>query len=131
MKVVAATLAAIALITGCQGDETLRAYGAADRIWTLKELNGAPFTASATLTFPQVGEIAGVAPCNGYSATMTAPYPWFEAGPIAATRRSCPDLAAETAFLKALTEATLAEVADDTLILSNPDGLTMVFGASD
>jgi heat shock protein HslJ len=58
---------------------------------------------------------------------MAAPYPWFEAGDIAVTRRACPDLAAETAFFDALADMTLAEVAGDALILSTPDGREMVF----
>ena len=127
MKVLAlAALAALSL-AACRGDETVRAYGAADQVWTLSEIDGTPFDASATLTFPDAGRIAGAAPCNRYSADMTVPYPWFEAGPIAATRRACPELAAETAFLTALGQATLAEVAGETLILSNPEGLNMVF----
>ncbi|AXI45068.1 META domain-containing protein [Sulfitobacter sp. SK012] len=127
----AAALISAAVLGACQGDETVRAYGADDQIWTLTELNGEPFNAKATLLFPEPGSIAGDAPCNSYTATMSAPYPWFEAGPIAATRRACPDLATESVFLAALSAASLSEVAGDTLILSNPDGLSMVFTATD
>lgn len=116
-------------VTACKNDETVRAYGAADKEWRLIELNEKPFNASATLTFPEVNRIAGNAPCNGYSASMSVPYPWFEAGPIAATKRACPDLAAESAFFNALGAATLSEVLGNTLILSNPEGLNMVFTA--
>jgi heat shock protein HslJ len=62
---------------------------------------------------------------------MTVPYPWFDAGPIASTRLACPALDAEVAFFAALGQATLIEVGGDTLILSNPDGLKMVFTAAD
>ncbi len=117
--------------SACRGDETIRAYGAAGQTWALKELNGDAFTASATLTFPKPGRIAGKGPCNSYTASLTAPYPWFETGAIAATRSFCPNLADETVFLSALSRATLSEVAGSTLILSNPDGLNMVFIASD
>lgn len=115
------------LIAACRQDESVRAYGAADKEWQLIELDGKPFDAKATLTFPEVGRIAGQAPCNRYSGSMTVPYPWFKAGPIAATKRACPDLASETAFFSALDAATLSEVLNDTLILSNTDGLSMVF----
>jgi len=35
-----------AALSLCQGDETLRAYGAADKTWQLTELNGTPVTTS-------------------------------------------------------------------------------------
>lgn len=124
-------LAALSGLSQCQSDETIRAYGGGDKTWRLVELNNAPFKGRATLTFPEAGKIAGEAPCNRYSATMTVPYPWFEAGPIAATRRACPDLAAEAAFLKALEAATISDVLGDTLILSDDTGPTLVFKAAD
>lgn len=113
--------------TACSGDETLRAYGGADKVWTLMELDGIPFDARATLTFPKPGQMAGHAPCNRYTGTMTAPYPWFEAGPLAATRMACPDLIAETAYFEALGAMITSEVAGDTLILGTGDGRRMVF----
>ncbi|TMM52987.1 META domain-containing protein [Sulfitobacter sabulilitoris] len=111
---------------GC-ADETVTAYGAADKTWRLTELSGQPFSANATLTFPARGKIAGSAPCNRYTADMTVPYPWFETGPIAATRRACPDLDAESLYFDTLRAMTLSEVLGDTLILSTPGGAHMVF----
>lgn len=116
-------------LAACRDDESVRAYGAADKEWQLVELGGEPFNAQATLTFPEAGRIAGSAPCNTYSGPMTVPYPWFEVGAITTTKRACPDLASEAAFFAALKTATLSEVLGDTLILSNPDGLSMVFTA--
>ncbi|MEQ6249065.1 META domain-containing protein [Sulfitobacter sp. HNIBRBA3233] len=130
MKPALALMACLALIA-CQGDETVRAYGGADRVWTLKELNGSTFGARATLTFPEPGEIGGEAPCNRFFGAMEAPYPWFETGAIGSTRMACPDIEAENAYLAALDAATLAEVSGDTLILSNTTGLVMVFEATD
>ena len=122
-------LLAIALLatTACRGDETLRAYGAADRIWTLVELDGKPFTARASIEFPEAGKIAGQAPCNRYFADLTVPYPWFETGPIGATKMACPDLDAEAQFFEALDTMSLSEVLNNTLILSTPEGREMVF----
>lgn len=131
MKVLITCALLLASLTACRGDETVRAYGGADQIWTLKELNGASFPANATLTFPKEGEIAGQGPCNRYFGAMTAPYPWFDAGPIGSTRMACPNLESETTFLTALEAATLSEVAGNTLILSNTDGLEMVFKGTD
>ena len=128
MRPVALLLTAAAL-QACQKDETVRAYGGGDRLWVLTEIDDTPFPARATLRFPEPGLIAGEAPCNSYRAEMTVPYPWFEAGPIIATRRGCADLAAETRFLEALGRASLSEVAGDVLLLTDPDGLVMVFRA--
>lgn len=119
-------LASYVLIASA-ADETLRAYGGKNHVWTLAELNGAPFQATATLTFPQAGVIAGNGPCNLYHGTLTVPYPWFETGPIASTRRACPDLKAEAAFFQALEAASLSEITGDTLILSDDNGVLLVF----
>lgn len=121
----------LAALSACRKDETLRAYGGGDRTWALKILNDSPFPATATLTFPKAGEIAGQGPCNRYFAAMTVPYPWFDVGVIGSTRMACPDHEAETAFLQALEAATLSEVLGDVMILSNTEGLEMVFNATD
>ncbi|MEP1767892.1 MAG: META domain-containing protein [Sulfitobacter sp.] len=131
MKIAFALAVALVTLSACNKDETVRAYGGGDHIWILSELNHAPFPAHATLTFPKTGEIAGDGPCNSYFGTMEAPYPWFAVGPIGSTRMACPTLAAETMFLNALEAATLSEIAGKTLILSNTDGLHMVFKASE
>jgi heat shock protein HslJ len=120
-------LALVLLISACRGDETLRAYGAADRVWTLTELDGKRFAARATIEFPEEGRISGQAPCNRYFADLTVPYPWFETGPIGATKMACPDLDAEAQFFKALDAMSLSEVLNNTLILSTPEGREMVF----
>lgn len=115
----------------CKQDESLRAYGAGDRTWRLTELEGQPVTFGTTLTFPEPGRISGKGPCNSFSAEQNVPYPWFDAGAIAATRMACPDLASESAFFAALNAATLSEVAGDTLLLSDDSGVLLVFKAAD
>jgi len=126
MKPTVALLFVLAL-AACRDDETVGAYGAADRVWDLVEIDGVTFRQRATLTFPENDQIAGNAPCNSYSGAMTIPYPWFEAGPLAVTRMTCPDQEAETRFFSALGDMTLSEVAGSTLILSNDDGREMLF----
>jgi heat shock protein HslJ len=110
-------------------DESVWAYGGAGATFVLEEIDGAPFAARATLTFPVPGELSGEGPCNLYNAAQLAPYPWFEAGPIAATRRACPDLGAEAAYFEALSAMELAEVLGGVLILSTASGREMVFTA--
>lgn len=124
-------LLALVPLAACSGDEALRGYTDKGAVWTLAELHSKPFTATATLGFAQKGRITGQAPCNRYSAEMKTPYPWFKVGPILSTRMLCPDLAAETAFFNALGDVTLSETSDTVLILSNPEGLQMVFKPAD
>jgi len=124
----ALVLAALSALGYCK-DETVSGHGGEGMTWVLRSLDGAPFTARATLAFPEEGEIAGAAPCNRYAGEQTVPYPWFSAERIVSTRRACPDLDAETRYLRALEQMTLAEIAGDTLILSNDAGREMVFRA--
>ncbi|MEM1375560.1 MAG: META domain-containing protein [Pseudomonadota bacterium] len=123
---------ALALLVGlaaCAGDETISAFSPEGTVWALSELDGAPFTARATLSFPAEGEVVGVGPCNRFSAAQSVPYPWIEIGPIAATKRACADLAAEGAFFAALSAVSLAEVSGPVLILTGA-GHEMIFRAS-
>lgn len=123
------TLPLLASLAACAGDESLTAYGAADKTWVLSEIDGAPAPARTTLSFPEPGRLAGRAPCNAYSGAQTAPYPWFEVGPIASTKAACPDLAFEQSYFAALSAMTLSEVSGDILVLSTPEGREMVFKA--
>jgi heat shock protein HslJ len=128
---IAPLIATCICLAGCDRDETLRAYGAADKLWQVTELRDAPFTARATLSFPEKGRITGTGPCNKFTASQEVPYPWFRAGPISATRMACPDLEAETAFFTALSAATLSEVVGNKLILSNDAGVLLLFTAGE
>lgn len=123
------TFLATVLVFGQCPDETISAYADPTATYRLAELDGAPFLASASIRFPERGRVTGDAPCNGFHARQTLPYPWISIEDIAATRRACPDLGAEAAFLLALESATLAEVQGDTLILADPNGSEMVFHA--
>lgn len=110
-------------------DETISGYADPAATYHLEEMNGAPFAATATIAFPREGEVIGSGPCNRFSASQSAPYPWFALGPVAATRRACPELALETEVFSLLSKLTLVEVAGPVLILSNTDGDMMVFRA--
>lgn len=123
------TLALVAGLSTCKGDETVAAYDGGKQ-WRLAELNGALFSDRATLTFGKDGKVTGQAPCNSFVSEQTKPYPWIGFGPILSTRKSCPELPAETAFFAALTEMTLAEVSGDLMILSDDNGRQMLFKAS-
>ncbi|NIZ62482.1 META domain-containing protein [Sedimentitalea sp. CY04] len=124
-------LLTLILMTACTGDETVAAYGAAEIEWRLVEMDGQPFTATTTLHFPEQGRIAGAAPCNTFTATMDAPYPWFEIQELSLTRMACDDMTMEHQFLQTLQDMTLSEVSAGTMILSNVDGREMVFKAAE
>jgi heat shock protein HslJ len=102
-------------------------YDTPDQVWSLTELDGKPFAATATLTFPEAGKIAGKAPCNRYFGALPGTYPAFKPEKVGATRMACPDLQAETVFFQALAAMTTANVAGNTLTLTGPDGRNMVF----
>lgn len=108
-------------------DETISGYADPTAVYRLTEIGGEPFTARASISFPRQGLVTGEAPCNTWSASQSVPYPWLDLGPIAATRRACPDLNAETAFFDALGTMTLAVVENGVLTLSNDAGGEMVF----
>ena len=116
------------LTLGC-GDETISGYAERTAVYSLTELDGAPYAATATISFPEPGRAAGEGPCNTWFATQSAPYPWIELGPIGATRRACPELEDETRFFEALSQVSLAEVLGPVLILTTEDGAELVFEA--
>lgn len=115
-------------LLGC-ADETISGYADPEAAYRLVEIDGTEFSARATIAFLEEGTASGEAPCNAWSATQSVPYPWFELGPIAATKRACSDLSEEARFFDALGQMTLVEVQGPILILTNDDGREMVFKA--
>lgn len=111
-------------------DETISGYADPDAVYRLTEIDGAVYTGTATIIFPEEGSVRGEAPCNSWFASQSAPYPWINLGPIGATRRACPDLEAERTYFDAVSAMTLAEVQGPVLILSNDAGREMVFRAT-
>lgn len=124
-----AALLLILMFTVFQPDETLRRYGGAEALWQVETLAGAAFPAHATLSFPARNIVSGDGPCNQYNSTNSTPYPWIALGPIAATRRSCPDLAVEQAYFQALSKATIVLIEGDRLTLSDETGELLQFKA--
>ena len=114
-------------LAACRGDETVSGYADPEATYRLEELAGVPFPARATIAFPEPGTVRGMAPCNIWSASQSAPYPWLELGPVIATRRACPDLALEARFFDVLSTMSLAEIQGEIVILSGDGDETMVF----
>jgi heat shock protein HslJ len=99
--------------------------------FALAYLDDGPFAPLATLRFVGPDRIEGQAPCNRYSAGITAPLPAFATSSIVATELACDALAAEAVFFDALALMTTAEITGDTLTLRSPTGRTMVFKVQD
>lgn len=114
------------LLAACQADETLTAYGGQGS-WALTAINDVPFKAKAHMTLETGGAVRGEAPCNQFSTTQTAPYPWFTLAPIMSTKRACEHLGEEAQFFEMLSKMTLSEISGPVLILSNDTGETMEF----
>ncbi len=98
-----------------------------DSTWVLRQMNGEQVQGVITLTFAEDDQITGQAPCNRYATRQSAPLPWFQLGPIAATKRACPLLELEIQYFRALEAMTLAEASEDLLILSNDADQSLVF----
>lgn len=125
MRPIPAILSLILVLAACREDESVAAY--APGLWRLIEIDGTPIGFDASLDLSETGRISGQAPCNSYFAQQSAPYPWFEAPDIAATRRACPELEAEADYLVRLSRMTLAEASGPLLILSNDAGETLTY----
>ncbi|MEO1680061.1 MAG: META domain-containing protein [Pseudomonadota bacterium] len=125
-----AALFCVLLTLAACGNETLTGYGTGT--YVLEGIDGAAFAARATLSLEEPGRVFGETPCNSYTGALESPYPWFEPGPLAVTQRACIDGAAETQFLAALSEMTLAEVSGPVLLLTDDEGArTMTFRRED
>ena len=97
------------------------------RSFALAYLDDEPFAPRATIRFVGPDRIAGQAPCNSYSANLTASLPAFATDGITSTEMACDALAAEGIFFAALAQMTSADLSGDGLILSNDAGRRMVF----
>ena len=121
------TLLLSLFLSACFKDETISGQAEASDTWILRSLNGKTVPSRITLTFPEKGVIAGQAACNTYRAVQTAPLPWFEIGPIRATKRACDGLALEQEYLEVLAKMTLIELKQTTLLLSSDTGQYLEF----
>ena len=119
---------ALLALVAC-ADETSSGYSTPGAEYHLREINGTEFVATATITFPEKGQISGQAPCNSWSADQPAPYPWFTPGPIAATEIACNNLDQEIRFFETLSTMNLIEFSGPILLLSGDSGEKMLFEA--
>jgi heat shock protein HslJ len=98
--------------------------------WRLVSMNGETVTARVTIDLSVEGQIAGRAPCNRFAGRYDGPLPAFRPGPMRATKMACDQLALETAFFRALSAVTRAEMLDEGLVLAG-NGVRMVFAQAE
>ncbi len=90
--------------------------------WQVLAVDGALFAAEATFSITPDGQVAGKAPCNRYFGQSKADLPALQLDAIGATRMACDAMAAEDQFLTALSSMTGAELREDHLVLTGPEG---------
>ena len=94
--------------------------------WTLVAIDGVDIDddLEATLTVDPDGRLTGSSGCNRYTTEATFEGASMTVGPIAGTRRACPDPQAslEARFLGALESVVTFETADAVLRLHDRDG---------
>lgn len=114
-------------LAACAPDETISGQTGPDEVWRLTRIGEAPVAERITIRFPEQGRATGKAPCNSYSASQTAPLPWIDLGPVAATERACPALDLETRYFELLEQMAFVEVLGDTLLMTAEDGMTLSY----
>ena len=100
--------------------------------WRLELLAGSKALANveATLTFPQVGRVAGNGSCNRFAGPVTIRADSISFGALAMTRMACANAinAQEARYAKALSEAERFEISANSLtIYSKGSRQPMVF----
>jgi heat shock protein HslJ len=97
-------------------------------IYTLVSVKGQQASYPAQITF-EAGRVAGEGPCNMFFADLTYSDDAFEIGPIGATRKACPDLAAEAEFFKLLGQVTHADRREGQITLMRGSDALLYFVA--
>ena len=120
-------LAFAALIACSPLPDTVGEAAPTGTVWRLEAFNDAPADFGATLRFLPNDKISGAGPCNGFTARQAAPLPWIEIVDLVSTERACPEQVAEDAFFLALQSMRFAEVAGDTMLLTDDGGRSLFF----
>jgi heat shock protein HslJ len=125
-----AALLALPVLAACATEPMMTASAPAgpalaDTTWMLESVGADAPPSAVSLNFT-ADRVSGEAPCNRYMGGYVQTGAALEIGPVAATRRACPHLAAEDRFFGALTDVASAEVAGEVLILRNAEGAELM-----
>ncbi|MEM9715524.1 MAG: META domain-containing protein [Pseudomonadota bacterium] len=116
-----AALGIILAMAGCQKDETIAGFTTPDTVWNLELINDTPVEPVFTIQFAEDGRTFGQADCNRFTSVQSAPYPWFDLGPIAVTKALCLNNQDEGRYILALDAAETVEIAGDVLLITGPE----------
>lgn len=130
MRPLTAALAALAAAACSPLPDTVGEAAPSRTTWVLTDINDAPATYPASLRLLKEGGVRGAGPCNPFTAEQRAPLPWVEFAAFDTEGRICPRMADENAFFIALASMEFAEVAGDSLLLTNTAGQSLHFRAA-
>lgn len=101
--------------------------------WRPTTIGAAAWTGEAFVRFEGEGRLTGHAGCNGFFGTYRLDGDALEIGPLAATRKACPEpaMSNETLLLGALEAARGFERDGTRLTLTGPDGELATFAQTD
>ncbi len=116
-----AALSLTACVTPALSDEEIAGVD-----WHLVGIEGQKVDWTASLRFDG-DKVSGKAPCNRWFGTNAATFPDVAIAAIGATKMACPDLAAESVFFEALQVMQKAELDQDHLFLTGPEGRVVEF----
>ena len=94
--------------------------------WHLVGLEGQEVAWDSSIRFDG-DKVAGKAACNRWFGTNAAIFPEVAIQAIGATKMACPDMAAESVYFEALQAMQRAELDQDHLFLTGPEGRIMEF----
>ena len=120
---------------GCAQDTIKPDVTLTNTYWKLVELNGAAVVPGEGRELHMIlrgdDQVGGYAGCNQFTGSVTVTGDGIAFGPIASTRRMCPDvMQQEDAFLQALENAQRFEISGEDLAIENASGeVTMRFAA--
>ena len=118
-------LSCVVLLAACAAPAPSPAPADPTGEWLLASLHGEPVADPVSLTLRD-GEASGVGPCNRFRGSAAVRGETIALGPLVATRRACPGLALEDAWLGALTDATRFAVSGPALTLFGPDDAVLM-----
>jgi len=124
------SLVVVSSVAACGSDDGASGDDVEGVVWTLTEMDGQSLPAEAVVTLEYDGEsVAGTSACNQYNGAAA-----FGDGEVTfpsafmSTMMACVDplMQVEADYLATLAEVTGFEVTDDTLTLTNAEGVAVL-----
>lgn len=130
MRILAAVLAAL-LLVGCGSSEAVKKTLDMNT-WEVIQIGAASLEDLSADQLPTMAfdlaksQISGSTGCNSYSGSFTSDDTGMKMGPMAVTKKACPDMTTEDQFLKALGTIARVDMDDDLLRAFNASGVEVL-----